>query len=142
MKMNGQSRSFAKQVQVDLLALSDTDLFHTVHQWVEGSDSSGAHIDVPEDTRLALGYTHIPAKATVLPHFSYDAQETESKEPAQWLAPSPHHMRTHITEMDVNQFAQHVITLAFQSLHTTYPEWYEGMTFNAHLANYLRQVNK
>jgi hypothetical protein len=42
--------------------------------------------------------------------------------------------------MDVNMFARHVIPLAFQSLHTIYPEWYEGLTFNAHLANYLRRM--
>jgi hypothetical protein len=44
--------------------------------------------------------------------------------------------------MDVNVFARHVITLAYQALHTTYPEWYEGVTFNAHLANYLRQMKR
>jgi hypothetical protein len=44
--------------------------------------------------------------------------------------------------MDVNLFAQYVITLAFQSLHTTYPEWYDGGTFNAHLANYLRHIKR
>ena len=43
--------------------------------------------------------------------------------------------------MDEQQFAQYVITLAFQSLHPIYPEWYDGLTFNAHLANYLRQIN-
>src|SRR5438552_17546539 len=59
MKMNGQSRAFAKQVQVDLLALSDTDLVHTIHQWVDGRNPSGLYLDVPEDTRFALGYTHV-----------------------------------------------------------------------------------
>lgn len=42
--------------------------------------------------------------------------------------------------MDASMFAQHVITLAFKSLHPTYPEWYDGVTFNAHLANYLRRM--
>ena len=31
MRMNKQTRAFAKQVQVDLLALCDTDLFQTLH---------------------------------------------------------------------------------------------------------------
>jgi hypothetical protein len=127
---------------VDLLALKDADLFHTVHQWVDGNTSSGLHNDVPEDTRLALGYTHILAVAETPPHSFYDTLEAEMKVPVRWLAPSPHLLRTYITAMDVQQFNQHVITLAFQSLHTTYPEWYEGMTFNAHLANYLRQMNR
>jgi hypothetical protein len=58
-----------------------------------------------------------------------------------WNAPDPQYLRTLLTAMDEQQFAQHVITLAFQSLHSIYPEWYDGLTFNAHLANYLRQIN-
>lgn len=128
MKMNGQSRNFAKQVQVDLLALCDADLFHIIHQWVDGRNLSGLSLDVPEETRLALGYTHVLAETEALPH-------------SRWHAPSPHHLRTLLTAMDVNMFTQHVITLAFQSLHATHPEWYEGLTFNAHLANHLRQMS-
>ena len=41
--------------------------------------------------------------------------------------------------MDVSAFARHVIAFAYHSLHPTHPEWYDGMTFNAHLANYLRR---
>jgi hypothetical protein len=41
--------------------------------------------------------------------------------------------------MDVSAFAQHIIALAYHSLHPTHPEWYDGVTFNAHLANYLRR---
>jgi hypothetical protein len=37
-------------------------------------------------------------------------------------------------------FTRHVNTFAFKSLHPTHPEWYDGMTFNAHLANYLRRM--
>jgi len=140
MKMNGQSRSFVKQVQVDLLALCDADLFRTVHQWVDGSDSSEVSLDVAEDTRVALGYTRVLTEAKRLSHHHSDVPGAESEGSAQWHAPSPHHLRTLLTAMDVNVFAQHVITFAFKSLHTTYPEWYDGVTFNAHLANYLRRM--
>jgi hypothetical protein len=37
---NGQSRSFVKQVQVDLLALGDVDLCNVAQQWIDGSHSS------------------------------------------------------------------------------------------------------
>lgn len=140
MKMNGQSRTFVKQVQVDLLALSDADLCHIIHQWVDGSNPSGLSLDVSEDTRLALGYTHVPAGAEIPSHPLSDAPGTESEGPAPWYPPSPRHLRALLTAMDVNMFARHVIPLAFQSLHTIYPEWYEGLTFNAHLANYLRRM--
>ncbi len=137
MKMNSQSRSFARQVQVDLLALNDTDLFHTVHHWVEEGDSSGLST-TPGEVHSALGYTHVLTEAQTPSHPFYNNYEEND----QWLAPSPHHLRTLITAMDVNEFTHHVISVAFQALHTTYPEWYEGVTFNAHLANYLRQKKK
>jgi hypothetical protein len=137
MKMNSQSRSFARQVQVDLLALNDTDLFHIVHHWVEEGDASGLST-TPEEVHSALGYTHVLTEAQALPHPFYNTYEENS----QWLAPSPHHLRTLITAMDVNEFTHYIISVAFQSLHTIYPEWYEGVTFNAHLANYLRQRKK
>jgi hypothetical protein len=137
MKMNSQSRSFARQVQVDLLALDDTDLFHIVHQWVDGSNSSGISLDIPEEVYSALGYTRVLTEAQTLPHPSCD-HETSTR----WLAPSPGELRSIISAMDVNVFTHYVITTAFQSLHVTYPDWYEGITFNAHLANYLRQVKK
>jgi len=41
--------------------------------------------------------------------------------------------------MDGSAFARHVIAFAYHSLHLTHPEWYDGVTFNAHLANYLRR---
>jgi predicted phosphoadenosine phosphosulfate sulfurtransferase len=137
MKMNSQSRSFARQVQVDLLALDDTDLFHIVHEWVEEGDASGLSI-TPEDVHTALGYTHVLTEAQTLPHPFY----TNYEENSQWIAPPPHELRALISAMDVNEFTHHVISVAFQSLHTTYPEWYEGVTFNAHLANYLRMRKK
>ncbi len=142
MKMNSQSRSFVRQVQVDLLALSDVTLFHTVHQWVNGRNASGFLLDIPEETRSALGYTCVPAETKTPPHLLYDLSETGSDGSAHWLAPSPHHLRTLLTAMDVRLFDRHVITLAFQSLHRTYPQWHEGMTFNAHLANSLRQMKR
>ena len=66
---------------------------------------------------------------------------SKSEEPVSWIAPDPQLLRTLIAAMDEQQFAQYVITIAFQSLHPIYPEWYDGLTFNAHLANYLRQIN-
>jgi hypothetical protein len=140
MKMNGQSRSFVKQVQADLLALCDIDLFHIVHQWIDGSHSSEVALDVPDDTRLALGYTRALIDARPLAHHHSDVLGVEHEGSAQWHAPSPHHLRTLLTAMDVHLFAQHVITFAYKSLHPTHPEWYDGMTFNAHLANYLRRI--
>jgi hypothetical protein len=136
MKLNGQSRSFVKQVQVDLLALCDADLFHTVHQWINESDSS----EVPEDTRLALGYSRVLPDTEPLSYHHADMPCVERERPAQWLAPSPQHLRALLMAMDVHVFAEHVITLAFKSLHSTHPEWYDGVTFNAHLANYLRRM--
>lgn len=138
--MNSQSRAFVKQVQVDLLALCDADLFHTIQQWVDGRNPSGLSPDVPEDTRLALGYTRVLTGTENLPHLQSDLPGAASEGAALWHAPSPHYLRTLLTAMDVKLFAQHVIPLAFQSLHTIYPEWYDGMTFNAHLANHLRQM--
>jgi len=130
MKMNSQSRSFVKQVQVDLLALGDTDLFQTVHQWVGGRNVSTLSLEVIEDTLTTLGYTRIEMLSAedVLPVL------------AQWQPPLPEQLRVLLTAMDVHVFAQYVIPLAFQSLHPVHPEWYDGVTFNAHLANYLRQL--
>lgn len=138
--MNGPSRSFVKQVQVDLLALCDADLFHTVHQWIDGCDSSEVAFNVPEDTRFALGYSRVLPDAKPLSHHHSDMPVVECEWPAQWHAPSPQHLRTLLTAMDVHVFAQHVITFAFKSLHPNHPEWYDGVTFNAHLANYLRRM--
>ena len=134
MKMNSRNRTFVKQVQVDLLTLHDADLFSTVHQWVEGTQGSAPPPDVPEDTRYALGYT-LATTETPTPN----AAEAELAEHKQWKAPSPEHLRSLLAVMDVKQFAQHIITLAFQALHPIYPEWHEGLIFSAHLANYLRQ---
>jgi hypothetical protein len=139
MKLNGQSRSFVKQVQVDLLALCDADLFHIVHQWIDKSDSSEVAFDVPEDTRFALGYSRVFDDEPLSHHHS-DMPGVDVVGQTQWLAPAPQHLRTLLTAMDVHVFAQHVITFAFNSLHPTHPEWYDGVTFNAHLANYLRRM--
>jgi hypothetical protein len=134
--MNGQSRTFVKQVQQDLLALSDTDLSHTIHQWVDGKSAYGEYPGVAEDTLRALGYTHVAPETPL----SIDDPETAQEMPATWQSPSPADLRTLLTSMDLNLFAQHVIVLAYRSLHSVYPEWYDGLTFNAHLANYLRQI--
>jgi hypothetical protein len=139
MKMYGQSRSFVKQVQLDLVALCDADLFDTVQQWIDGDPSQGA-LDVPEETRMALGYTRIPPEDRPLVHHRADVPGVERERSAQWHAPSPQQLRSLLTAMDLRAFAQHVITFAYTSLHPTHPEWYDGLTFNAHLANYLRRM--
>ena len=143
MKMNGQSRTFVKQVKVDLLALSDADLFQIIQQWVKGSNLIEKPLDTAEEIFLALGYTStsVLSEIEALSQLNFNMPVTEIEKPASWIAPDPQHLRTLIAAMDEQQFAQHVITLAFQSLHPIYPEWYDGLTFNAHLANYLRQIN-
>ena len=139
MKMNGQYRSFVKQVQVDLLALCDADLFRTVHQWMGGNDVSEIPVDIPEATRFALGYTRVLPNAGAFAHHTA-VSDRECEEGTQWNAPSSHHLRTLLTTMDAHMFAEHVITYAFKALHPSHPEWYDGVTFNAHLANYLRRM--
>jgi DNA-directed RNA polymerase specialized sigma54-like protein len=141
MKMNGQSRTFVKQVKLDLLALSDADLSQIVQQWVEGSKLIEKSPDLAEDIWFALGYTRVLADAETQAELSYNVLEVESEKLESWNVPAPQLLRTLLTAMDEQQFAQYVIALAFQSLHLIYPEWYDGLTFNAHLANYLRQIN-
>lgn len=130
MKMNSQSRSFVKQVQVDLLALSDTDLFQIVHQWVEGRNLTEFSLEALEDTLITLGYSRMELLFA----------EDELPAPAQWRPPLPEQLRVLLSAMDVHVFALYVIPLAFEALHPAHPEWYDGVTFNAHLANYLRQL--
>jgi hypothetical protein len=139
MKMNKQTRVFAKQVQVDLLALSDADLFQAVHWWVNG-EPAGPGRAVSEETRSMLGYTLRVGEPHALSLNPLSAREVEAGR--QWLAPAPEQLRTRLMEMDVKCFVQHVLPLAFQALHMTHPEWGEGATFNAHLANHLRWIGK
>ena len=138
--MNSQSRTFVKQVQVDLLALNDTELNRTIHQWVDGINTCGHYPDVSEDTLRALGYTRVPVESETGFHPPIDESETAQEMPVRWQPPSSAELRALLTTMDVDMFARHVIALAYTSLHATYPEWYDGWTFNAHLANYLRQL--
>jgi hypothetical protein len=138
--MNGQSRTFVKQVQVDLLALSDADLNRTIHQWVDTKNTDAHNPGVAEDTLRALGYTRALVESETCSHLPIDDPEAAQEMPASWQPPSSSDLRALLSAMDVNVFAQHVITLAYKSLHAMYPEWYEGLTFNAHLANYLRQI--
>ena len=140
MKISSQSRSFVKQVQVDLVALSDADLCNVVQQWVDGSRSSPGGLDVPEETRLALGYT--PAFVEVEPFLSGSVDASEEEVLKQWKAPSPQRLRALLRAMDVPAFAQHVISYAYHALHPAHPRWYEGITFNAHLANFLRRMRE
>jgi hypothetical protein len=141
MKMNGQSRTFVKQVKLDLLALSDADIFQIIRQWVKGSNLSKQPFDQAEKIWLALGYTCKLSDSGDLSQPNANAPGTEVEESVSWIAPDPQHMRTLLAAMDEHQFVQYVITIAFQALHPIYPEWYDGLTFNAHLANYLRQIN-
>ena len=64
----------------------------------------------------------------------------ESVETIQWLAPAPGQLRDLLRDMSMPLFVQHVLPLAFESLHVLHPEWGEGATFNAHLANHLRAL--
>jgi hypothetical protein len=141
MKMNGQSRTFVKQVKLDLLALSDADLFQIIQRWVEVSGLCKQPLDKAENICLALGYTRELSDTEHHSPLTANIPGIEIEKPASWNAPDPHQLRTLIASMDEQQFVQSVITIAFQSLHPIYPEWYDGMTFNAHLANYLRQIN-
>lgn len=137
MRMNKQAQVFARQVQLDLLALSDADLFHIIHMWVNG-DLSGPSTAISSEIRLALGYTLMNGESPSLFPDRYSESAFEAEE--QWLAPPLPKLRKLLTDMDVKIFVQYVLPLAFQSLHVQHPEWDEGATFNAHLANYLRQL--
>jgi len=141
MKMNGQSRTFVKQVKLDLLALTDNDLFQIIQQWVQGSNLSEQPPDKTEKIWSALGYTReIPDNEQLLLRNANIPDSAVAKQYS-WIAPNPGYLRTSIAAMDELQFTQYVISIAFQTLHPFFPEWYDGLTFNAHLANYLRQIN-
>jgi hypothetical protein len=141
MKMNGQSRTFVKQVKMDLLALSDADLSQIIQQWVEVSKLADQPLDNSEKNWLSLGYTHQLSTNGELFQSISPVPGTEVGESVSWVAPEPQKLRTLITSMDEQQFALYVISIAYQALHPIYPEWYDGLTFNAHLANYLRRIN-
>jgi hypothetical protein len=139
--MRYQASTFVKQVQIDLLALSDADLCHTIDQWGPGKEPSGLSHDAREVTWTALGYTHTSAETEHLSDQPCAMPGVEPEAREYWLAPSPQHLRRLLTEMDVKQFAQYVIAIAYQSLHARHPEWGDGSTFNAHLANHLRSIH-
>lgn len=138
--MNKQAQVFARQVQLDLLAIPDAELFQTVHSWVCGdtSGSFGASADDLAETRFALGYTLRSRGASITASDPLTENTCAAEE--QWLVPSLPELRQLLTDMDVKFFVQHVLPLAFQSLHALHPEWDEGATFNAHLANHLRLI--
>jgi len=130
LKIDRQTRTFAKQVQVDLLGLADADLLQTICLWI----SAGQSGYISEETYTALGYTYnmdetdVPAISSLLGGVGA----------RQWFAPTAQQLRSLLTNMSMPLFVQHVLPLAFESLHWLHPEWGEGATFNAHLANYLR----
>ncbi len=133
MKIDRQTRTFAKQVQVDLLGLADTDLFQTIQLWTGEGQASY----VSPEAYTALGYTR-SGDAT---NYSISMLSTyEGTEEVQWLAPAPQQLRGLLLDMSMPLFVQHVLPLAFESLHVLHPEWGEGATFNAHLANHLRAL--
>lgn len=138
MRMNKQTRTFAKQVQVDLLTLSDTDLFQMVHLWVNEEPSGGPLSDLSKETRSVLGYTLRMDEPHALSSSIRSGSELETG--IQWLAPAPQRLRELLKEMNLELFIEYVLPLAFQSLHLIHPEWGEGATFNAHLANHLRWI--
>jgi hypothetical protein len=137
MRLTRQVRIFARQVQVDLLALSDGDLFQMVHHWVSGQHSSSSS-EASEEVRFVLGYTLCGSESATL--VSNKVTGYEGGGDAQWLAPAPQHLRSLLEKMDTQRFAALVLPLAFDALHETHPEWGEAGTFHAHLANYLRRV--
>lgn len=137
--MNSQTRNFARQVQVDLLGLADANLFQTVHVWVNRAPSGA----VSEETRSALGYTsNARGPSTQLQSTLAGSESGSAIEGGiQWQAPDPQELRERLAAMNVQLFVQHVLPLAFQSLHAEHLEWGEGATFNAHLANHLRCIS-
>jgi len=141
MKMNSQSRTFVKQVKLDLLALTDTDLFQIIQEWVQGSNLSEQPVDKTEKIWSALGYTREITDNERFLQLNANIADSAVEKQFSWIAPNPDHLRTSIAAMDEVQFTQYVISIAFQTLHPCFPEWYDGLTFNAHLANYLRQIN-
>lgn len=143
MRLTRQIRIFARQVQVDLLALSNRDLFQMVHLWV-GQEHLSPASEVSAEARSALGYMLWRGEASTLfsTALNNNGMEYERGEDVQWLAPSPQHLRSLLEKMDVQSFAELVLPLAFNALHATHPEWGEAGTFHAHLANYLRRIRK
>src|SRR5579863_6356525 len=137
MRMNKQAQVFARQVQLDLLAIPDADLFQTIQLWVNGASSGLSATDLTQ-TRLALGYTLLSGEGGTISSGPLTENTFEAED--QWLAPSLPKLRQLLTDMDVKFFVQLVLPLAFQSLHALHPEWDEGATFNAHLANHLRSI--
>ena len=133
MKIDRQTRTFAKQVQVDLLGLADTDLFQTIQFWT----SEGQAAYVSQEAYTALGYTRSSDEDSR----SMSTLSTyEGAEGVLWLAPAPQQLRGLLLEMPMPLFVQYVLPLAFESLHALHPEWGEGATFNAYLANQLRTL--
>ncbi len=137
MRMNKQTRAFAKQVQVDLLALCDTDLLQTIHLWVD-EEPSEPLCERSKQTRSVLGYTRRMSEVHTLSSTILSGSELEGA--IQWLAPAPQRLRELLMDMKLDLFIEYVLPLAFQSLHMMHPEWGEGATFNAHLANHLRWI--
>ena len=101
--MRYQAQTFIKQVQVDLLALSDADLFQTIDQWGPGKESSGLSHGAPEVIWSAIGYTRAPAETE---HFSCPPSTKPGVEPEvreHWLAPSPHQLCRLLTRWSPEQ---------------------------------------
>src|SRR6266480_6883754 len=90
MNMNGQSRTFVKQVKLDLLALSDADLFQVIQRWVEVSGLCKQPLDKAENICLALGYTRELSDTEHHSPLTVNIPAVEIENPASWNAPDPH----------------------------------------------------
>jgi hypothetical protein len=139
MRLTRQARIFAKQVQVDLLALSDCDLFQIVHLWISREPLASSS-QAQAAARSALGYT--PGSGECLTFLKNNGAEYEERANTHWFAPAPHHLRNLLEQMNLQSFVAIVLPLAFNALHSLHPEWGEEGTFHAHLADYLRRVRK
>jgi hypothetical protein len=139
MRLTRQARIFAKQVQVDLLALSDRDLFQIVHLWIS-REPLASPSQAQAAARSALGYTLESNEC--LTFLKNNRAEYEERANTHWLAPAPHHLRNLLEQMNLESFVAIVLPLAFNALHWLHPEWGEEGTFHAHLADYLRRVRR
>lgn len=139
MSSRQHTQIFAKQVKEDLLALSDADLLLVVLLWVneERYGPSGA---AGEAILSALGFTRRGEEFALFSPDTLSRNMPEAEIP--WITPSSQRLRGLLGAMDMALFVQSVLPLAFQALGGMHRAWGEGATFNAHLANHLRLLNK
>lgn len=139
MSSRQQTQSFARQVKEDLLALSDADLLLVVLVWVK-EERYGPAGAAGETIMADLGFTRGSEQFALLPPGTLSRNVPEGE--TQWITPSSQRLRGLLETMDMALFVQSVLPLAFQALSGMHSAWGEGATFNAHLANHLRLLNK